>query len=182
MHSTGTSAFETENSHAAHLYRLYAAKLLSYLRRHLPCAEDAEDLLLEVFIVVLKNDATLAKMREDERRAWLWRVARNKFIDHHRSAHTRYSGPLDEATELLPTEQKGPEETFLHQEELETLHAFLRRLPAPQQEILMLRFFGELSCPEIATVLGKREGAIRTMLSRTLKTLRSLLKRGNIDG
>jgi DNA-directed RNA polymerase specialized sigma24 family protein len=49
QYSTGTSAFVTENSHAADLYRLYAAKLLSYLRRHLPRAEDAEDLLLDVF-------------------------------------------------------------------------------------------------------------------------------------
>lgn len=64
------------------------------------------------------------------------------------------------------------EHAALHQEEREQLQKHFSALPADQQELLRLRFGEEMACGQIAVRLHKSEGAIRTMLSRTLNRLR----------
>ncbi len=171
--NTGTSSafFPGEDdSPCAQLYRCYAPGILAYLRRHMPTQEDAEDLLLEVFLAALEYEPRLAALSEDEHRAWLATVARNKMIDHHRWAGRRRFLPLEKAKDTLDGEM--PEEVVVRDEEHDRLRSYLQRLSATQQEVLQLRFTCGLRCAEIASVLNKREGAIRTMLSRSLNTLR----------
>jgi RNA polymerase sigma factor (sigma-70 family) len=164
---------EEDDSLCAQLYRCYAPGILAYLRRHLPMQEDAEDLLLEVFLAALENEPRLATLSEDEQRAWLGTVARNKMIDQHRRAGRRRILPLEEAKGTLDDdEEKMPEEVVLRDEEHDHLRSHLQLLSATQREVLQLRFTWGLRCAEIASVLNKREGAIRTMLSRSLNTLR----------
>jgi RNA polymerase sigma factor (sigma-70 family) len=159
-----------DDSLCAHLYRCYAPGILAYLRRHMPTQEDAEDLLLEVFLAALEYEPRLAALSENEHRAWLATVARNKMIDHHRWAGRRRFLPLEKAKGTLDGEM--PEEVVVRDEEHDRLRSYLQRLSATQQEVLQLRFTCGLRCAEIASALNKREGAIRTMLSRSLNTLR----------
>jgi len=161
-----------DDSLCAQLYRRYAPGILAYLRRHMPTQEDAEDLLLEVFLAALEYEPRLAAMSEDEHRAWLATVARNKMIDHHRWAGRRHFLPLEKAKGTLDSQEKMPEEVVVRDEEQDRLRSYLQRLSATQQEVLQLRFTCGLCCAEIASTLHKREGAIRTMLSRALNTLR----------
>ncbi|QBD79826.1 sigma-70 family RNA polymerase sigma factor [Ktedonosporobacter rubrisoli] len=162
----------------AALYQLYAARLFSYLCRHVPSGEDAEDLLLEVFLAVLEHEQTLATRQEDEQRAWLWTVARNKVRDFHRRAvRRRHTILLEQATEIAGDERSGPEAVLLRQETHHHLHLQLQRLSAMQQEVLQLHFTGGLNCVEIAAVLHKREGAIRALLSRAVNKLRAVYTR-----
>src|SRR5260370_28233398 len=160
------------DSLCARLYRRYAPGILAYLRRHLPKQEDAEDLLLEVFLAALEYEPRLASLSEDEQRAWLGTVARNKVIDYHRRANRRRFLPLEKAEDMLEGEEKMPEEMIVREEEHDRLRSYLQCLSATQQEVLQLRFTVGLRCAEIASALNKREGAIRTMLSRSLNTLR----------
>jgi len=163
---------EEDDSLCAQLYRHSAPVILAYLRRHLPMQEDAEDLLLEVFLAALEHEPRLATLSEDEQRAWLGTVARNKMIDHHRRAERRRLLRLEEAKGTLDDEEKMPQEVVLRDEEHDHLRSYLQLLSGTQQEVLQLRFTWGLRCAEIASVLNKREGAIRTMLSRSLNTLR----------
>ena len=89
-----------DDSLCASLYRHYAPGILAYLRRHLPTQEDAEDLLLEVFLAALEYEPRLATLSDDEHRAWLGTVARNKVIDHHRRAGRRRFLPLEKAESI----------------------------------------------------------------------------------
>ncbi len=162
-----------DDSLAATLYRNYAPKLFAYVCRHLPTVDDAEDMLLEVFLVVLEREGQLALMLQDEQKAWIWTVARNRIIDYHRRHHRQRSVPLEYVEQMID-EDATPEQVALQQEEHDHLRSHLQRLPPVQQEVLQLRFTGGLRCAEIATVLHKREGAIRTMLSRALNTLRNI--------
>ena len=59
------------------LFRDYAPGLLTYFRMHIPSVEDAEDLVVEVFMAALEN-AKFAALSEKEKQLWLWRVTRNK--------------------------------------------------------------------------------------------------------
>ncbi len=171
--SQGTCLPYGDNSLTAVLYRRDASRLLAYLYQHIQSAHDAEDLLFEVFLVVLEHEKKLSNMREDEQRAWLWTVARNRTIDYHRRTQQRRIVPLEHIAEMVDNE-RTPEQAALQQEEHDYLQVSLKQLSALQQEVVQLRFMGGLRCAEIATVLNKNEGAIRTMLSRALETLRNI--------
>ncbi|MDQ2715473.1 MAG: hypothetical protein M3Z08_11250 [Chloroflexota bacterium] len=69
-----------DDSPAASLYRRYAPVIFSYLRLHVPSYEDAEDLLVEVFLAAFEHGKVF-ELREREQIAWLQRVARNKMIE-----------------------------------------------------------------------------------------------------
>lgn len=165
-----------DTSLTAALYDAYAAKLHSYISRQVQLASDAEDLLFEVFLAAIERERDLEQMLEDEQRAWLWSVARNKVADVYRRAKRREHVPLEHIAEVLD-DTLLPEQVTLRREEYQLLRSHLQQLPPAQQEILYLRFTAGLRTAEIAVVLHKSEAAIRKMLSRTLNTLRSLYVR-----
>jgi RNA polymerase sigma-70 factor, ECF subfamily len=102
-------------------------------------------------------------------------VARNKTVDTYRRKMRRPSLTLDYvAGELYAGDEQSPEYAALRREEYTHLLAALERLPAIQQEVLRLRLVNELPCAEAAKTLGKREGTVRSILSRALAQLRSI--------
>lgn len=160
------------------LYRKYAPGILAYVRNHIASQEDAEDLVVEVFLAAMEN-TLFASLSEKAQQSWLWRVTRNKVIDVYRRSSVRQNVNLDHAAEsLFEDEQFGPEHAALRQEDYMDLYTHLQSLPAHQQEILRLRFGQGLSCGEIATVLRKQENVVRVTLSRSLNLLRRLYQRG----
>lgn len=156
------------------VYRRYSPQILAYLLRHVPSHQDAEDLLLDVFLAVLEK---LPALNIDERRlaAYIQTVARNKMVDYYRQRGHHQFVSLEEAVETAyEPEELAPEQLALAHEQYAKLHQAVSALPEPQQTILRLRFGHNLRCGEIATRLSKSEGAVRMMLSRTLRLLRSL--------
>jgi RNA polymerase sigma factor (sigma-70 family) len=156
------------------VYRQYANQVYTYLLRHVPSQQDAEDLLLDVFLAVLEK---LPALSIDERRlaAYIQTVAHNKMVDYYRQRGHHQLIPLDEAAETTyEPEELAPEQLALTREQYAKLHLAVSALPELQQTILLLRFGHNLRCSEIATRLSKSEGAVRMMLSRTLRFLRSI--------
>jgi len=91
------------------LYRKYAPSMLIYVRMRVPSPEDAEDLVVEVFMAALEH-AKFAELSEKAKQLWLWRVTRNKVIDTYRRAKTRQSVILDHVAEgLFEDEMFSPE-------------------------------------------------------------------------
>src|SRR5260370_29924273 len=82
------------------LYRKYAPGMLTYVRMRVPSPEDAEDLVVEVFLAALEN-AKFTVLSEKAKQSWLWRVTRNKVIDAYRRAKTRQTITLDHVAEGL---------------------------------------------------------------------------------
>ena len=159
------------------LYRKYAPSMLIYVRMRVPSPEDAEDLVVEVFMAALEH-AKFAELSEKAKQLWLWRVTRNKVIDTYRRAKTRQSVILDHVAEgLFEDEMFSPEYSALRQEDYVDLYAHLQSLPRLQQQILRMRFGQDLSCREIATRLGKQENVVRVTLSRSLNLLRKIYRR-----
>jgi RNA polymerase sigma factor (sigma-70 family) len=157
----------------AALYDRYAHVIFAYVRLHMPSREDAEDLVLEVFLAALECD-NLSGLAEDEKLAWLRRVAHNKLIDSYRRSTRRPIVALDQVAETLyDDEELTPEKVAQRNEEYTHLRATLQRLPILQQQLLRLRYGDGLRFAEIAVILNKREGALRKLLSRTLAFLRS---------
>ena len=161
----------------AFLYRKHAPGLLTYVRMRVPSPEDAEDLVVEVFLAAIEH-AKFAALSEKEKQLWLWRVTRNKVIDAYRQRKTRQNVTLDHVAEgLFEDEMFSPEYSALRQEDYMDLYAHLQSLPPLQQQILRMRFGQDLSCSEIATTLGKQENVVRVTLSRSLNLLRKIYRR-----
>jgi RNA polymerase sigma-70 factor (ECF subfamily) len=154
------------------LFQQDAPSLLAYLRQH-TTREDAEDLLHEIFQAALEKPQ-FSQLNEAQQTRWLWRVARNKTVDiyRYRTRHPVTELTVDEP--LYADDELSPEHVLLRREEHAQLLAALRCLPAVQQEALRLRFVNELSCAEVARALGKRETAVRSLLSRAIHRLRAI--------
>src|SRR5690348_12098880 len=154
-----------DDSPIARLYQQHALSLMSYVRRHVSSREDAEDIVLEVFLAALEQKG-LGQLSEPERLAWLRGVAHHKCVDYHRRSTRRPAVSLDEADEaLLTDEERGPDQLALRREEDAFLRERFAQLPDHYQTILLLRFARGLRCTEIARRLNKSDGAVRMLLS-----------------
>ncbi len=164
------------------LFERHSEKLFTYLRQRAPSREDAEDILVETFIAALA-EAKFLHLSETAQTAWLWRVARNKVADTFRKAAFRRNVSLEQIDEMISEDEaREPEQMALRRDEEHEVHDLLHALPESQQEMLRLRFGYDLRCGEIAAILGKREDAVRAMLSRTMNSLRqSYARRSSIS-
>ncbi len=169
-----------DKSSQASLYERYGRVIFGYLRLHISALEDAEDLLLEVFLAALEHD-NLVTLSPEEQLAWLRRVAHNKLANVYRKASRNPQVALDGLAENI-LEVENPEQLALAQEERKQLQEYIQKLPALQQHILQLRYGDGLNCPEIALLLNKTEGAVRKHLSRTILYLRQVYQQGEGDG
>lgn len=154
------------------LYVQYGQAIFAYLRLHVSSLEDAEDLLLEVFLAALEHN-NLVTFAPGKQLAWLRRVAHNKYVNLYRHTYRHLHVPLDAVVETIFTEE-GPEQSTLRQEERLQLQQHLQKLSTLQQQTLQLRYGDGLSCSEIALLLNKREAAIRKLLSRSINSLRQI--------
>ena len=141
-------------AHGQAVYRLAYARTGS--------RADAEDITQETFLRLVF--AAPSFRDGDHCRAWLLRVALNCAADLHRSAWRRRSAPLEEAAALAAPER----------EEDGVLEAVLA-LPEAYRAPVHLFYYEGMSVAEIARVLGKGEGAVRTRLSRARRMLREML-------
>ncbi len=157
------------------LYERFAEPLLAYLCQQVSDRQDAEDLLLEVFLAGLQH-SWLTRLPSGRQLAWLRRVARNKVIDHYRHRALLTIQPLEQVQEL---EDQGvtPERRVEEQEERAWLLQAIEQLSPDQRELVRLRYGQELHLTQIATLMEKSEGTVRKMLTRTLRHLRMLYER-----
>lgn len=165
----------SEGSPLAALYQRHARMVLAYIRPRVDSKEDAEDLLVDVFLAAMQSETPL-HLGEHEQLTWLRRVAHNKIVDRYRRLkRLPAAAPLDEFVEtLLDSDEHTPEALLLRGAEHAQLRVHLAGLSQVQQEVLRLRFAHELSTKEIAERLAKSDSAIRVLLSRTLNHLRAL--------
>ena len=155
------------------LYQLNAEKMLKYISIKISSVQDAEDILIDTFVAALESEL-FASLSSDEQQRWLWRVIRNKVVDRYRKSKITTLLDLADVDDMLTDDPVWePELISIRQEEDDHLALLLKRLSPLQQRVLYLRFGENLRCSQIAVIVGKREGSIRALLSRTFHLLRS---------
>ena len=160
----------------AEIYEKTAKILFVYIRSRLFSQEDAEDLLVEVFLVALETKG-FPMFAPDKQFAWLRRVAQHKIVDRYRQVGHRPTFTLGYLDEMLnAANDETPERIVVRKEERGRLQATLQSLPPLQQQVIFLHFVDGLRCVEIARILGKRDGTIRVLLSRALNRLRTIYR------
>lgn len=170
---SASPASQRDDSPAAALYRQHGPLIFAWLLKQARSWEDAEDLLLEVFLAAFEQNRLL-DVPAEKRLAWLLSVAQHKVVDYYRLSSRRQQVPLDAVAGVLEADEaRSPEALALRHEQQADLRAALLALPQMQREVVQLRFGEGLRCTEIAAVLGKREGAVRILLWRALTFLRA---------
>jgi RNA polymerase sigma-70 factor (ECF subfamily) len=165
-----------EHSSYAELYRRHAPGLFAYAQKQTSSREEAEDIVLDVFLSILQNQRFL-DFDEKKQEAWLWTITRNKVVDYYRRSARRPQVSIEWLAEPLYEEDHlTPEHISLKREEYAQLYMAMKALPELQQEVLRLRFGHGLKCDEIAPVLERSEGAVRMILFRTIQHLRGIYK------
>jgi len=153
------------------LYERYLVPIYRYIYARIGEVREAEDLTETVFV---KAWQALPKFKRGKAsfRTWLYRVAHNLLVDHHRTHKEEIE--LPENGKLQSTSPL-PEEQVIATERSEYLAAGIRRLNPQYQEILTLRFINEMSHEESAQVMDKSVGAVRVLQHRALKALQEQL-------
>ncbi|MFA6467005.1 MAG: RNA polymerase sigma factor [Patescibacteria group bacterium] len=129
--------------------------------------EVAEDLTSEVFLKALKSFEDFDQSRSFQ--SWIYAIAHNHLVNYYRVANRE--------TQLLEDRYltKGDIDKVELEYELEAIMKIIKLMDSSDREILLMRFVDQLSNTEIAMLLDKDEGAIRTKISRSLAKLRELL-------
>jgi RNA polymerase sigma-70 factor, ECF subfamily len=158
------------------LFEEYYSPIFNYLLRRTADVELAADLTAEVFFKALENLGRF-RWRNLPFSAWLYRIATNAVNGHFRKQKFRWSS-LDEIADSRNYSGPGAEQEIEEaQERLGQYRQFLRvhklllQLPLRYQEVISLRFFENKKIGEIAAILGKREGTVKSLLSRGLQQL-----------
>jgi len=150
------------------------AYVFRYISYRVSSRTEAEDLTSQVF-----EKALTAFDRYDPGRSapqtWLLTIARNTVTDHLRKSSRRKTMPLDDAVGLAAADPSPSETTETH-EEYEKLQTCLAVLPQRDQEIISLKFGGELNNRQIASVVGLSVNNVGTILFRAICKLRNCLK------
>ena len=155
----------------AGLYEAFAPRLRRFLRYQVSDVDTAEDLLQQVFVKMIE---ALPRYRAHgvPFAAWVFRIARNLVIDTRRTAHP--AAPI-ELAEDHPAQDEGPERTAERADDRARLMVALDGLPADQRDVLIWRFFGELSPMETASAMGRSTEAVRSLQHRAVLALRTSL-------
>lgn len=157
------------------LYEQYVDRVYNYIFYRIGDTHEAEDLTARVFYRALGHIRDY-RQRGAPFAAWLYRIAHNLVANWHRDQSRRRLVRLDDLAGL-PERADGPERQVEQDEDTRTLLAAIRALPAERQQVLILKFVDELSNAEIARIMGRSEGAIKSLYHRTLLSLRDELDR-----
>ena len=154
VRSGSPGAFET-------IVDRYQGRLLGFCRQMLGSTEDAEDVLQEVFVNAYK--AMLADEREINLRPWLYRIARNRCLNHLRKP----TADAQESMDMVPAvEASSTAEKVHNREEFRQLLVDVKKLPETQRSALLLREMDALSYEEIAAAMETTVPSVKSLLVR----------------
>ena len=160
------------------LMRRYKHRIYAYILRSVKNYEDAEELTIEVFFKVYR---ALHKWQPQAKfSTWLYKIAYNVSIDHHRSKKRQITQSLDNS--LLSDEPmakdlgSNPEKLIVEKDRHRIINQAVDQLSQNQKKVFLMNRYDGLQIKEIAEILGIAEGTVKIHLHRAIKKLRVLLQ------
>ncbi len=156
------------------LYNRHVTRIYNYIYYRTGDYQDAEDLTARVFQRALQHVANFQDQGVPFS-AWLYRIAHNLVANWHRDRSRRPVVPLED--HVADTGAiTHPEALAVAEEQNRILLVAVRKLPPDRQQLLILKFVERLSNAEIGQIMGRTEGAIKSLYHRTLNSLRDQIK------
>ena len=157
------------------LVERYQGAVYNLAYRMLGDPGDAEDAAQEIFVRIYRQLGRYDPARKFS--TWTLAIATNYCIDQLRRRRMQLV-PLENIIPWARAREAGPEGEAITQEQRDEVQRLIARLPEKYRAPLVLRYFDELSCAEIAEVLGMPEGTVKTQIHRARKALGKLLSEG----
>lgn len=151
------------------LYERYVDRIYNYIYHRVGSHHDAEDLTARTFYRALARIDRYVD-RGAPFSAWLYRIAHNLVANWHRDRARRQTISLDD-TLVIAGGQESPQAQAEAKERSESLRRAIRKLGPERQQLLLLKFSEGLSNAEIGAIMGRSEGAIKSLYHRTLLAL-----------
>lgn len=166
-------ALEGDPQAMVDIFDAYYTRIYAYIYRRVGGQSQAEDFAGEVFLRLVE---TLKDGRGPRNNllAWLYRVAHNLIVDHYRRQSKTELQSLEDWLVTIPT---NPLERMEREQWQGILRDALHELTPAQQQVIVLKFVEGLSNAEIGIILGKPEGAVKSLQHRALITLRRRLEK-----
>ena len=155
----------------AQLYEEYFDKIYRYVALKIGDRMEAEDITQQVFLNAIKAISSF-RWRGIPFSAWLFRIAHNQVVDYLRRKTKRPTMPLDES---LVASDYDPQLIAGRKLDIERLYSAAGKLTPAQQEVISLRFAGELPIAQVAQIMGKSEGAVKALQHSAIVALRKTL-------
>jgi RNA polymerase sigma-70 factor (ECF subfamily) len=153
------------------LYEKYFDKIYRYVALKVGDRMEAEDITQQVFLKAIKSISSF-KWKGFPFSSWLFRIAHNQVIDHLRKRTRRETVALEDT---LLTSDDDPQLALERKLDIEQLALATKKLTRAQQEVISLRFAGELPIAQVAKVMGKSEGAVKALQHSAVVALRRVL-------
>jgi RNA polymerase sigma-70 factor (ECF subfamily) len=156
----------------AQVYDTYAPAIYRYAYRRTGHPDLAQEITADTFqrlLTALKH----GNGPQRHLRAWLYRVAHNLVVDSYRRQPQQGALPVDE---VVLVEQSSHESNLEHKEQAARARAALQQLTPLQQQVVVLRFLEEMSLEEVANVVNRTVGAVKSLQHRALDSLRRILE------
>src|SRR5690348_1848336 len=155
------------------LYLIHFDRIYSYLHMTVGNRHDAEDLTTQTFLKMLES---INKFRWQSApfSAWLFRIAHNLSMDHFR-ARRRWQ-PEEEVPEAPGSEEPSAELEAMRSIGRESMMELIDKLSPEQQQVLTLKFVFNFPNADVAKILDKTEGAIKSLQHRALASLQKQIQ------
>jgi len=150
------------------LYLIHFDRIYSYLHMTVGNRHDAEDLTTQTFLKMLESIGRF-RWQSAPFSAWLFRIAHNLSMDHFR-ANRRWQ-PEEDVPEPPGSEERSAEDEALQSIGRQSMLALIDTLSPEQQQVLTLKFVFNFPNGDVATILEKTEGAIKSLQHRALVSL-----------
>jgi RNA polymerase sigma-70 factor (ECF subfamily) len=150
------------------LYLIHFDRIYSYLHMTVGNRHDAEDLTTQTFLRMLEAIGRF-RWQSAPFSAWLFRIAHNLSMDHFR-ANRRWQ-PEEEVPEPIGLEAPSAELEAMKAIGRQSMLELIETLSPEQQQVLTLKFVFNFRNADVAKILGKTEGAIKSLQHRALASL-----------
>ena len=150
------------------LYLIHFDRIYSYLHMSVGNRHDAEDLTTQTFLKMLEAVGRF-RFQSAPFSAWLFRIAHNLAMDHFR-ANRRWQ-PEEDVPEPEGESEPSAEASAMQVIGRQSMLELIENLSTEQQQVLTLKFVFNLPNAEVATILDKTEGAIKSLQHRALVSL-----------
>ena len=153
------------------LYRKHATAIFRFVFIRVSDRATAQDITAETFLHLLK--IIKKQTRIENPKALLYFIARGLIVDYYRK--NKKTLPIEVAENQTDLSQADLDKQMDEKQELAIIYAKVKRLKHEYQEVILLRFVEDLTIPEIASVIQKKENAVRVLLHRALQSLKKKL-------
>ncbi len=163
------AAVSVQASAFGDLYDFYHSQIYRFVFLKVGRREEAEDLTHQVFMNAWTNIKKY-KHQGHPFSSWLYRIARNQVIDHYRTRRGEYSLEGMESDYFVAP--IAAHFDLGNKMEMERVMRAMKELKPEYQDVIIMRFIEDLSVKEVASTVGKSEGAVKLLQHKAIKELK----------